>query len=94
MLTPSFFIRYGDGAIRSTRNLASSTWALYNSDGELFASSGICLGQVTNNIVEYSVVVELLTKAISLNIQHLIVRLDSQLVVRKLDNHYAIRNLI
>jgi len=29
-----------------------------------------------------------------LNIRHLIVRLDSQLVVRQLDNHYAIRNPI
>jgi len=68
MPTPSFFIGYTDGASRSTRHLASATWALYNSDGELFASSGICLGQATNNIAEYNAVVELLTEAISLNI--------------------------
>ena len=61
MSTPSFFIGYVDGASRSTRHLASSTWALYNSDGELFTSSGIYLGQVTKNIAEYSSVVELLT---------------------------------
>ena len=90
--TPSFFIGYPDGASCSTRHLASSAWALYNSDGELFTSSGICLGQATNNIVEYSVFVELLTKAISLNIRQLIVRLDSQLIVRQLQNHYAIRS--
>jgi len=92
MSTSSFFIGYADGASRSTRHLASSAWALYNSDGELFASSGICLGQATNNIAEYSAVVELLTEAISLNIRQLIVRLDSQLIVRQLQNHYAIRS--
>ena len=58
----------------------------------MFASSGIFLGQANNNIAEYSAVVELLTEAISLNIRQLIVRLDSQLVVRQLENHYAIRS--
>jgi len=92
MSTPSFFIGYTDGVSHSTRHLASAVWDLYNSDGELFASSGICLGQATNNIVEYSAIVKLLTEAISLNIWHLIVRLDSQLIVRQLENHYAIRS--
>ena len=92
MSTPSFFIGYADGASRSTRHLASAAWALYTSGGELFASGGIFLGRETNNIVEYSALVKLLTEAILLNIRHLIVRLDSQLVVRQLANHYIVRS--
>lgn len=67
MSRPSLFIGYAHGASHSTRHLASAAWALYNSDGELFTSSSICLGQATNNIVEYNVIVELLIEAISLN---------------------------
>ena len=44
-----------------------------------------------NNVVEYSVVIELLTGAISLDIHTLIVNLDSPLVL-PLNGHYYIRN--
>ena len=50
------------------------------------------LGRVTNNIAEYSVVIELLVDAILLGICHLVVRLDSQLVVLQLYNVYSIRS--
>ena len=53
---------------------------------------GICLGRATNNIAEYNAVVELLVDAISLRIRHLVVRLDSQLVVLQLSNVYYIRS--
>jgi ribonuclease HI len=52
----------------------------------------VCLSRVTNNIVEYSVVIELLIDVISLGIRHLVVRLDSQLVVLQLSNVYTIRS--
>ena len=52
----------------------------------------MCLGRATNNIAEYSVVIELLVDAISLGIHHLVVRLDSQLVVLQLSNIYSIRS--
>jgi ribonuclease HI len=52
----------------------------------------VCLGRVTNNITEYSSVIELLIDAISLYIHHLVIRLDSQLVVLQLSNVYVIRS--
>jgi ribonuclease HI len=45
------------------------------------SSSGVCLGPSTNNVVEYSVIIELLRDAISHGILSLEVPLDSQLVV-------------
>ena len=52
----------------------------------------MCLGRATNNIAEYSTIIELLIDAISLGIRHLVVWLDSQLVVLQLSNVYAIRS--
>ena len=42
---------------------------------------GIYLGQTTNNIAEYSVVIELFSVAFALVIRDLVVKLDWQLVV-------------
>src|ERR1700686_22513 len=53
---------------------------------------GVSLGQTTNNIAEYSAVIELLSESISFGIRRLIVRLDSELVVLQLNRFYAIRN--
>jgi ribonuclease HI len=81
---------FADGASCSTQNLASSSWVIYAPTNELITLRGVCLSHVTNNIAEYSVVIEFLIDAISLGIHHLVVRLDSQLVVLQLSNVYAI----
>jgi hypothetical protein len=86
------YIGFADGAIRSTRNLASAAWAIYAPTNEIISLRGVCLGRATNNIAEYSTVIELLVDAISLGIHHLVVRLDSQLVVLQLSNVYSIRS--
>ena len=75
------YISFTDGASRSTRNLASTAWAIYAPTNELVSLWGVCFGRATNNIAKYSIVIELLIDAISLGIRHLAVRLNSQLVV-------------
>jgi ribonuclease HI len=67
------YIGFADGASRSTRNLASTVWAIYVPTNELVSLRGVCLGRATNNIAEYSAVIELLVDAISLGIHHLVV---------------------
>jgi ribonuclease HI len=86
------YIGFADGASRSTQNLASAAWAIYAPTNELISLRGVCLGRATNNIAEYSAVIELLVDAISLGIRRLVVRLDSQLVVLQLSNVYSIRS--
>jgi ribonuclease HI len=66
------YIGFFDGASRSTQNLASAAWAIYAPTNELISLRGVCLGRATNNIAEYSVVIELLVDAISLIISHLV----------------------
>jgi hypothetical protein len=67
------YIGFADGASRSTRNLASPVWEIYAPTNELISLRGVCLGRATNNIAEYSIVIELLVDAISLGIRHLVV---------------------
>ena len=93
MSTPlKTFIGYADGTCRSTRNISSAAWVIYSPSDELVSMHGVSLGQTTNNIAEYSAVVELLSESISFGIRSLIVRLDSKLIVLHLNRAYAIRN--
>jgi ribonuclease HI len=85
------FVGFVDGASRHTQNIASAAWVIYHS-GELVSSGGIFLGSTTNNMAEYHVVIRLLTEASSLGITHLIINLDSQLVVCQLNRDYVVRN--
>ena len=56
------------------------------------SSGGVCLGPSTNNVAEYSVVIELLHDVISHGIRPLEVRLDSQLVVCQLNGSYCVHD--
>ena len=72
---------FADGASHHTLNLASAAWVIYEPLGQLLSPGSTCLGPSTNNIAEYSVVIELLLEAMSYGIQCMVVLLDSQLVV-------------
>ena len=83
---------FADGASRHTRNLASAAWVLHYPSGQLLVSRGVCIGPASNNIAEYTTVVYLLSEAISLGVDSLVVFLDSQLVVLQLNNNYRVRD--
>jgi ribonuclease HI len=86
------FVGYADGASRHTWRLASATWVIFTPQGQLLSSRGICLGDTTNNVAEYSAVIELLRDALSLSISHLRVYLDAQLVVSQLNRVYRVHD--
>jgi ribonuclease HI len=86
------YIGFTEGTSRSTQNLTSAAWAIYAPTNELVSLRGVCLVHATNNIAEYSTIIELLVDVISLGIRHLVVRLDSQLVVLQLSNVDTIRS--
>jgi ribonuclease HI len=64
---------FADGASRSTQNLAYVAWAIYSPTNELISLHGVCLVRATNNIAEYSVIIELLLDAILLGIHRLVI---------------------
>ena len=86
------YVGFADGACRSTCNLSSAAWLIYDPHGELLDLQGVCLGRTTNNVAEYSAVIELLPEAVDLGIRELVVNLDSQLVVHQLNGRYSIRD--
>jgi ribonuclease HI len=86
------FIGYADSASRHTRRLASAAWVIFTPQGQLLSSGGICLGDTTNNVTEYSVVIELLRDTLSLGISNLRVYLDAQLVVSELNKIYQVHD--
>ena len=83
---------FADDASRHTRNQASAAWVVYSPAGELTISGARCLGSATNNVAEYQATIGLMTEALSSGITHLIVHLDSQLVVSQLNGIYSIRD--
>jgi ribonuclease HI len=86
------FVGYIDSARWHTRRLASAAWVIFTPQGQLLSSRGICLGDTTNNVAEYSVVIELLRDALSLVISHLQVYLDAQMVVSQLNRVYQVHD--
>ena len=86
------YIGFANGACRSTRKISSAAWVIYSPTDELVSMHGVSLGQTMNNVAEYSVVIELLSDAISFGIRHLIIRLDSELIVLHLNRVYAIKD--
>ena len=86
------YVGFADGACRSTYNLSSAAWAIYDPHGELLDLQGVCLGHTTNNVAEYSAVIELLAEAVDLGIRAMTVNLDSQLVVHQLNGRYSVRD--
>ena len=86
------YIGFADGASHHTLNLASAAWVIYEPSGQLLSSGSTCLGPSTNNIVEYSAIIELLLDAISHGIQHMVVRLDSQLAALQLNGQYRVHD--
>ena len=77
----STYIGFADGASRHTQHSASAAWVIYTTMGQVLSSGGVFLRPSSNNVAEYSAVIELLRDAISHGILSLEVCLDLELVV-------------
>ena len=86
------YIGFTDGASHHTQNSASAAWVIYTTTGQVLSSGGVCLRPSSNNVAEYSAVIELLRDAISHGVHSLEVRLDSRLVVSQLNVLYHLRD--
>jgi ribonuclease HI len=75
-----------------TWNMDSVAWVIYSLKGQLVSSSGVHFEPSTNNVVEYSIVIELLCDVISHGVRSLEVHLDSQLVICQLNGSYLVRD--
>ena len=89
----SIYIGFANGASLHTQNSTSAAWVIYTPTGQVLSSGGVFLWPSSNNVAEYSVVIELLRDTISHGVLSLEVHLDSQLVVSQLNGLYRVRDL-
>lgn len=83
---------YCDGGARGNPGPAAVGVVAYENDKKLFEISKT-IGVATNNVAEYTAVVESLKKIIELNIsKEIIFNLDSELVVKQLNGHYRVKD--
>ena len=89
----SSYIGFVDGASRHTQHSASIAWVIYTPTSQVLSSGHVCLQPSSNNVAEYSPVIELLRDAISHDVLSLEVHLDSELVVSLLNGLYHVKDL-
>ncbi|MEA3506687.1 MAG: ribonuclease HI family protein [Elusimicrobiota bacterium] len=84
---------YTDGGCRGNPGPAAAGIAILDSSKKEIYKSAIYLGQATNNIAEYSAVLEGMRAARRLKIKDIEIYTDSQLVIRQLDGLYKVKSL-
>ncbi len=85
-------IVYADGASRGNPGPSAVAAIAYLPSGELLTSVSKRIGRATNNVAEYRAVLEGLRLARALGAINVIVKLDSELVVKQLNGEYRVRS--
>jgi ribonuclease HI len=88
---PDKIILNVDGASRGNPGPSSIGVTLKDSQNRLVESISECIGRTTNNQAEYRALIAGLKKAISLEARQVIVRSDSELMVKQLKGLYRVK---
>lgn len=83
---------FADGGSRGNPGPAASAAVLLGSDGVLLEEISAYLGEATNNVAEWTALLLGLEAARKRGIHRLVVRLDSELVVRQLRGEYRVKH--
>jgi ribonuclease HI len=91
MLFEPDHIIYVDGASRGNPGPASYGFAVFDSQGKLLHKGSRYIGNTTNNVAEYTALIEALRYVIKQSISAVEIRSDSQLLVRQIKGEYKVR---
>ena len=83
---------YADGGSRGNPGPAASGAVLYGDDGEVIEEIGTFLGVTTNNVAEWTALLEGLKAALARGVDDIAVRMDSELVVKQLSGAYRVKH--
>ncbi|HEY4439678.1 MAG TPA: ribonuclease HI family protein [Candidatus Elarobacter sp.] len=83
---------YADGGSRGNPGPAAAGSVLYDEHGTVLEEIGTYLGHATNNVAEWTALIEGLTGALALGVDEIAVRLDSELVVKQLSGAYRVKH--
>ena len=85
-------VLYTDGASRGNPGPAGAGAMIADKEGITLAEKAVYLGETTNNQAEYQALLIGLEEAIKLAPVRLIIRMDSELIVKQLNGEYRVRN--
>ncbi|VTS00036.1 ribonuclease HI family protein [Tuwongella immobilis] len=80
-----------DGASRGNPGPAAYAYVIA-APGQPVYEAGIVMPKTTNNIAEYTALVEVLGKAAELGLDHLLIHSDSELMVKQMAGEYRVKN--
>ena len=83
---------FADGGSRGNPGPAASGAVLFAEDGSVLREIGVYLGATTNNVAEWTALLEGLRAALDLGVDEIEVRLDSELVVKQLSGEYRVKH--
>lgn len=86
------YILYFDGCSKGNPGLGGAGAVLYKDHLEIWGSSQMVGKYVTNNVAEYSGLIMGLKEVCSRNIKNIIVRGDSQLVIKQMRGEYKVNS--
>src|SRR5581483_6399246 len=88
----NIFVANVDGASRGNPGPASYAVILRGPDGAVRFEAGTYIGRTTNNVAEYYALITALDYAASQGIDRLLVRSDSELLVRQMQGRYKVKS--
>lgn len=88
---PGHLIVACDGASRGNPGPAGIGVEITTEDGEVVAEIARGIGETTNNVAEYTAVIEGLELAAELGVRTLTLRSDSQLLINQLTGRYRVK---
>lgn len=91
-ITYQKIIAYSDGGSRGNPGPSASGFVLLDSDSTVMYEGGTFLGKTTNNVAEYTAVLEALQKAFELGARVVDMRMDSQLVANQMNGIYKVKH--
>ena len=88
----SKYIIYTDGGSRGNPGPSSAGAVILDSSGNTIKEISMFLGTMTNNQAEYQALILALKEVSSLRPERLVIRMDSQLIVRQISGEYKVKD--
>src|SRR5580658_5117651 len=81
-----------DGGSRGNPGVAGTGVVLKAADGTPLITVGRYIGHATNNVAEYMALIDALRQAKKLGARNLLVRGDSELIIKQMRGEYRVKN--
>ena len=85
-------ILYTDGASRGNPGPAAIGAVIKDGQGRVLGKISRRIGRTTNNQAEYQAVIAALEEAIRLGVAGVVIKTDSELVVKQINGRYRVKN--